>query len=542
MSSRKELAAIGCAFLFAGSLWSAAPPTQAVSTRPGPGPCATRPYPTTSRPVKPILTGKDVWRFASAPSLRPMRVSVVVHRRGIARGRIFVAPYSADRMVGQTGSLILGNSGDPVWFRPLPSARLQSADFQVQAYRDPRTGRKEPVLTWWQGTLAIPPAYTNLPSGAPEPGSCYYLYDSSYRLVRTVRARNGYAADEHEFTLVNGGRDALFIASKPVPLDLRPYGGPENGAIEDSEVQEINLATGRLIFTWDMLSHVDPADSEVSASTATSSGGVWDAFHMNSVDVGPHGQLLISARNMWAVYDVSMRTGSILWQIGGKKNDFSSGRNARFYWQHDARFRPGNKLSMFDDGCCNLPDGKPEQESHGLILKLDFRSWHVTAVRAYYHQPALFSATQGNLQRLRNGNEFVGWGENAYYSEYQSAGNTARNALASLLYDAKMPGSNISYRTFRYRWTGTPYYPPSLAVRGQVAYASWNGSTLTRGWRVLEGSDPSHLRVVVWRAKSTGFETAVPVPGRALYYQVQALSATGKVLRSSRVAKTTKSG
>jgi hypothetical protein len=541
MTSGKEAGAVACAFLVAGGLAFAGPPAQAVSARPALALCATRPYPTTSKPVKPILTGPDVWRFVSAPGLRPMRVTVIVRRRGTARGRIFTAPYTTGRMVGQTGSLILGDSGEPVWFRPLPSPRLENADFQVQSYRDPRTGVREPVLTWWQGTLAIPPAYTNVPSGAPEPGSCYYIDDSRYRLVRTVKARNGFTADEHEFTLTRSG-DALFIASRPVPLDLEPFGGPRKGAIEDSEVQEINLATGRLVFTWDMLSHVDPADSKTPASTATSSGGVWDAFHMNSAELGPGGQLLISARNMWAIYDVSMRTGKILWQLGGTRSDFTFGRGASFFWQHDARFRPGNKISMFDDGCCALPDGKPEQESHGLILRLSFRARHATAVRTFFHQPVLFSATQGNLQRLGNGNEFVGWGQNPYYSEYESAGNTARDPRMSLLYDAKMPGSNLSYRTFRQRWTGRPYYRPNIAVRGRgrevTIYASWNGSTLTRAWRVLGGTEPGHLRVIVRRVRSTGFETAVrlPVPDRLLFFQVEALSATGRVLRASRVA------
>lgn len=80
--------------------------------------------------------------------------------------------------------------------------------------------------------------------------------DSHYRLFRTVFARNGFNADEHEFILTRRGT-ALFIASRTVPMDLRPYGGPEDGAILDSEVQEVDLATGKLVFSWDMLRHVN---------------------------------------------------------------------------------------------------------------------------------------------------------------------------------------------------------------------------------------------------------------------------------------------
>lgn len=503
-------------------------------------PCATTPFPPSQNPPAPILSGPDVWEFVTAPGLRPMRVQVTTRKPGTARGGILVGPFSADQMVGQTGALINDDDGDPVWFRPLPSVNLQNADLRVQTYRNSRGRREQPVLTWWQGSIALPPYYTNLPAGAPEPGGCYYIVDSHYRLLRTVFARHGYYPDEHEFTLTRRGT-ALFIASRPVPMDLTPYGGPADGAILNSEVQEVDLATGKLVYSWNALDHLDPADSEEPVSSASQSDGVWDAFHINSVDEGSKDQLLISARNMWAIYDVAKKSNRTRWQLGGKKSDFTFGPNADFYWQHDARFRPDSRISMFDDGCCDLPDGAPEQESHGLILNLDFRHWKATVSRTYYHEPPLEVPTQGNLQSLPNGNKFIGWGQTPYYSEYRNAGNTQGNGSYNLLYDARMPGSNISYRVYRNEWVGTPYYPPSAAARsigGQTAvYASWNGSTETRAWQVLAGSRPRSLSVVVRRTARTGFETSVVTNAQGPYFQVRALDGKGRALRSSRVVK-----
>ncbi|WP_307821770.1 arylsulfotransferase family protein [Streptomyces coffeae] len=251
--------------------------------------------------------------------------------------------------------------------------------------------------------------------------------------------------------------------------------------------------------------------------------------------------MLISARNMWAIYGVSRKTGAIRWQLGGKESDFTFGPNARFYWQHHARFRPGHRISMFDDGCCNQPDGTPEQQSHGLILNLDFHTHRATVERTYYHDPALFAASQGNTQALSGGNQFIGWGQESYYSEYAEAGNTGSTPSRNLLYDARMPGSDISYRAFRQAWVGTPYYPPKAAVRTRdghrVVYASWNGSTRTRAWQVLAGPDPRSLSVVVRHAPRAGFETAVTTRGRGPYFQVKALDASGKVLRTSAVVR-----
>ncbi|MEU6091520.1 arylsulfotransferase family protein [Streptomyces sp. NPDC047085] len=525
-----------------GFAFASCPPSATASSPPDrPHLCATQPAPPTGSATTPppITSGSGVWSFVSEPALHPQRVTVTAHKPGTAPGKIFVGPYAIGTAVfGQTGALISDDSGDPVWFRPLPSPDLQNADFKVQTYHNRRTGKAQPVLTWWQGSIAIPPTYTNLPGGAPEPGGCYYIYDDHYRLLKTVFAHHGFSPDEHEFLLTRRGT-ALFIASKPVPMDLTRYGGPKDGAILDSEIQEVDLETGKLVFSWDLLDHLDPADSEVPASDAAASGGVWDAYHLNSLDEGPRGELLISVRNFWAIYEISKKTGKARWQLGGKNSDFTFGPDADFYWQHDARYGPDNKISLFDDGCCNQPDGTPEQESHGLVLDLDFDHRRATAVRTYYHQPALFSASQGNTQALANGDKFVGWGQSSYYSEYANAGNTKGNGSENLLYDAKMPGSNISYRAFRNTWVGKPYYPPSAAAKtdngNSVVYASWNGSTQTRAWRVLAGPDPDSLSVVVRHAERTGFETAVRTAHRGPYFQVEALDDEGHVLKSSDV-------
>ncbi len=497
--------------------WAGGPPDpDPPANGPRPALCATAPAAAANggdpAGQPPITSGNQVWSFVSAPQLRPMRVTVTTHRAGTAPGQIFVAPYSRSTMVGQTGSLILDDGGDPVWFRPLPSTNLRNADFSVQTWYDPATGTSQPVLTWWQGTIASPPTGPNRPDGTPEPGGCYYVYDSQYRLRQTVTARNGFRADPHEFRLTTRGT-ALFIASRPEPADLRPYGGPADGAILNSEVQEVDLATGELVFSWNIRAHVDPAESQVPASDAVASGGVWDAYHVNSVDESPDGQLLISARNMWAAYAIDRDSGDVQWRLGGRHSDFTLGPDASFSWQHDARFRPDNRISMFDDGCCHQPGGPPERQSHGLILNLDFDNHTATVDRTYHHKPALSSRSQGNLQSLPNGNEFVGWGQSPHYSEYAGDGNAQGDGLRNLRYDARMPGENTSYRAFRHEWVGTPYYPPSVAVRHEgarsVIHASWNGSTQTRAWQVLAGADPDSLAVVVEHAMRTGFETAV---------------------------------
>lgn len=467
----------------------------------------------------------EVWHFVTEPNLHPMRVSVQVRQPGLAPGLIFVAPYALPAtpgtLVGQSGVLIMDNEGNPVYFRGLPVAKQeQVTDFRAQILNG------QPVLTWWQGQLSGA-VESVLPPGCALPGARFFILDNHYRLVRTISARNGFTSDVHEFLLTTRGT-ALFSAIQRVFADLTPYGGVAGGSYMDDAIQEIDLRTGRLVFEWHMSDHVPLSDSIVPAPTSPDE--VWDPYHLNSIDEGTDGRLLVSARHTWAVFEISRDTGDILWQIGGKQNQFSFPPDAAFYWQHHARYRPGG-ISLFDDGCCGPPYLDPLQEGHGLILDLDFDNFTASVRRAYPHDPVLFPSSQGDMQALSNGNEFIGWGSEPHYSEYAADG--------TVLYDVLMPGADLSYRAFRNTWAGFPSTPPRVAVREaggrRVVYASWNGSTETAAWLLLAGRFPAVLSPVA-RFPRTGFETAMATDAAGPVYRVKALDAGGRVLATSGVA------
>jgi hypothetical protein len=485
-----------------------------------------------------------VWSFVSAPQLHPMKVNVLTLNPGAALSPIFVAPYdqSTDpsQLVGETGPLIMDGSGNPIWFQPLSATnKVQAIDFQAQ------TLFGKPVLTWWQGTIAgITPS--NLPAGTSLAGGHFVIYNQNYREIKVVRAPKGFSMDEHEFLITPQG-DAYYIALRPVKADLSPYGGPTHGVLEDPQVQEVNLRTGKLIFAWDLAAHVPVSDSVVPVPTTP--GQPWDAYHINSIDVSPDGtQLLVSARNTWGIYDISLNTGQILWQIGGKHNQFSFPSNlitgpygSAFQYQHDARFVPGG-ISLFDNGGLGAPpDGGPYGAGRGLILNLDVTNHTASLARApYYHDPALYPNTQGNLQVLGNGNVFVGWGSDSqssgvlssYYTEYSNSG--------SVLADFVLAGQDISYRALSLPWVGVPLTKPAAAVtdaNGQTTvYASWNGSTETAAWELLAGPTRASLSPVSITSR-TGFETAIATTAAGPFYEVKALDASGKVLKASTVMR-----
>lgn len=498
--------------------------------------CGSIPYPSNTGFITPdpIINSPQVWSFVSEPDLHPMKITVNIFESGTSSGLIFLAPYgfSDNAMYGQSGALILDNLGNPFWFRPLSSPNLMNTDFRMQTYKC------QPVLTFWQGTLATPPAYTNAPGGSSEPGSCYYIFDNTYALIKTVSAKKGFISDIHEF-LLTPHNTALLLSTKAVPMDLTPYGGPQNGFVQDFAIQEIDLDTNELVFFWDALEHIPLSDSFEPASNAFSSGNIWDAFHLNSIGLTDDvNDIIVSGRNTWTIYRINKPLQNIVWRLGGKQSSFTIESGAAFSWQHDARFLPDNTVSLFDDNSDG--SGAPGPPSHGLILQLDLTHWTASLSRTYFHDPNITVASQGNVQSLADGNKFIGWGQSQYYSEYAEAGNTESNPSLNLLYDAQMPSPNFTYRAYRNSWVGKPYYPPSIGIQAATnaitVYASWNGSTETTQWQVFAGSKSKKLSLVGFAAK-TGFETAIPVSSKGPYFQVKALNANGQVIEESNIIK-----
>ncbi|HTZ64971.1 MAG TPA: arylsulfotransferase family protein [Solirubrobacteraceae bacterium] len=436
----------------------------------------------------------------SRPDLRIPALTVARSEPGASADPIFVAPYNAPD--GQAGAVIADNDGEPIWEHPL--ADKVTTDFRVQSYRG------SPVLTWWEGSI-------ELGHGVGE----YVIADASYRTVRRVQAGRGLRGDLHEFLITP--RDTALLTSYVVThADLSAVAGPRRGTIQDAIFQEIELATGAVLFEWRSLDHIPIQESYAPV------GADWDFFHINSVDLDHDGSFLVSARSTHTVYKID-RSGTIRWRLGGKHSDFRMGPGTDFAWQHDARRQPEGALTVFDNGATPAV----ERLSRGLILELNERAMTATLLHQYRH-PRILAGSQGSVQLLANGNVFVGWGEAPRVSEFDRSGR--------MLFDAILGERYESYRAFRLPWTGRPAELPALALiprgRDLTAYASWNGATQVDSWQLLAGADVNDLRAAA-SVRATGFESALPITAAGPCFAAQALDVTGSSLARSNVVTAT---
>lgn len=445
----------------------------------------------------------DVMAFHSRPDLDPPAVRMDQPGGDPGDERIFLGPEEGPV---QSGAMILDPDGKLVWFHPVPRGQVVT-DFRMQHY----LGR--PALTFFEGYIG---------SGAGNGED--HIMDTSYRQVAVVRAANGLRADMHEFDLLPGGR-ALITAYFPVRWADSPAPGSRKEVVLDGVVQEIDIRTGLLLYQWDSLDHVPLSASYV----APDKHKPYDYFHINSVHSDRDGNLIISSRNTWTAYKVSARDGRILWRLGGKDSTFKLPRADTFSFQHDVRAdAPGDRLvTLFDNGA-GPPD--VQSESRGVTLGLDFRRRTARAVRVLQHSPPLLAHFEGNVQQLADGDEFLGWGQRPYFTEF-SAGR--------VVLDGHFVNSNPSYRAYLESWNATPATRPAISATsrgaGTTVYVSWNGATTVAHWRLLAGVQPGALKAVA-TVPWSGFETTITGPAQR-YAAVQALDPAGRVIAHSRTIR-----
>jgi hypothetical protein len=441
-----------------------------------------------------------VQRYATQPDWEPPSVTVTTAKPGRAPGLVFIAPKAGR---GQDGPMIIDDAGRLVWFKPIGDGDL-AADFRVQSY----LGR--PVLTWWEGRL-----FTGDGAGTG------VIYDTSYRKIAGVHAGNGYPFDLHEFTLTPRGTAVITVYQR-FKKDLRNWGGTRSGRIVDSIVQEIDVKTGLVLFEWHSLGDVGLSESYVPPPEKR--GFEWDYMHVNSVAEDSQGNFIVSGRNTWTVYKVGRASGKVVWRLGGKKSDYTLGPGVAFAWQHSARPQADGTLSIFDNDAGTKPVRK---SSRALTLTLDGVGRTATLKTAFTHPGGLSSATQGNVELLPNGNQFVGWGSQRYFSEFTPSGE--------LVFDGRIAKGNDTYRAFRYPWSARPAAPPRIAATPEngetTVRASWNGATGVASWQVLGGVAATGLTVIA-TLPNAGFETAVTVPAQG-FVAMRALDAAGNALAAS---------
>lgn len=355
-------------------------------------------------------------RQAAASQTQPAVVPVAAMNVVTQSNQAFDAEIFYTDMGAAAAIAIADRHGTLSWTN---TQGVTCTDFRRQQYRG------EPVYTWWESNRSGMAAYTN---------GQIIIADRDHTELTRFATADGQSPDEHEFLVV--GDQAYITSYVKTNVDLRTVGGPRNGLVMDAQWCQVDLPSKKIVRRWSPLEHIDLTESYAGIPDDATTEP-WDFFHINSIEPLPDGNILISARHTWGLYKIDP-TGRISWRLGGKASDFEVPKNARFAWQHDARWEGDGIIRLFD----NATDGTVpiHDQSSILWLEVDEDAMTVKRHKIFTHPDKLVAEAMGNAQLLENGNVLVGWGTAKRITEFSAHGE--------VLFDATLPAP--TYRAYKF--------------------------------------------------------------------------------------------
>ncbi len=286
------------------------------------------------------------------------------------------------------------NHGVPVWWYDNPSDPINAAFY----------GQDQ--IGWWLE-----------PPGAGFDEGTYTIRDLNGNVkVAVGNPSAGTGLDLHDFQVLPNG-DYLGIQYVNATLDLSSWGLSTTQPILNCQIVELN-PQGQLVWSWSTVAHID-----VATENANWHSEVPDVIHMNSIqEVG--NQIIMSARELDAVYDINMTTGNIIWKLGGTPTPQSLTVVGNTYpqvfsGQHDAR--------RLADGSITVHDNATQETGHAsraLRFQIDTATNTATIVEdvtdANHPGP---SPCCGSVDKFRLGNWVIYWGASNYVTELTPSGS-----------------------------------------------------------------------------------------------------------------------
>ncbi|MEI8133495.1 MAG: aryl-sulfate sulfotransferase [bacterium] len=253
--------------------------------------------------------------------------------------------------------------------------------------------------------------------------SKFYGLDSHYVKVDSFSAVHGYETDYRELTVRPDGRYAVIaIERRHVNMRTIVSDGDSNALVLVPIIQVFDKSHN-LLFEW---KSIDSGHFAITDAThETLSGGTIDCVHANSIDFEGDTALLFSSRNMDEVTKIDARTGTIVWRLGGKNNQFTfTNDTVPISHQHDVRRLPNGNITIFDNG--NYRKGR-KPYSRVVEYALNEIAKTATKVWEYRHTPDVYTSAMGSAERLPSGNTLVGWGlsDSLTATEVTPSGSTA---------------------------------------------------------------------------------------------------------------------
>ena len=376
------------------------------------------------------------------PSNFPVITIDLANSAKSAPGNIFIAPNSN---LGVTSDflIIADNAGKPVFERDMsPTDVLHKVPVAVQDFK---MGLHNTVSYFKLDTVLHGEIFL---------GTVYVL-NSHYKIIDSFQCGNGYHADGHDFKLLPNGHVLLVAYDPRDSVDMRVVTGDPNASshatVFGAIIQELDT-NKKVIFqwrSWDYFNDTDATHLRLNNPNETS----FDYAHINSVAMDTDGMIIASFRHMDEVTKINPKNGHIIWRWGGKHNYFTFiGDTLQFSHQHDVQRIPNGNITMWDNGNYHKSvwgDGSSHDTAFSRAIEYELdESGPLTARAVWEFRDLPFSSAAGNVQRLANGNTFIGFG----FLNAPNAMEVTPNG--EKVFQLSLALGTFNYRSFRFEFPG----------------------------------------------------------------------------------------
>jgi hypothetical protein len=396
---------------------------------------------------------------------------------------------------GRPYNIIFDNTGLPVWYIRPPDERR---DFKVQS-------------NGW-ATMMIRDGYGGNGWG-------FIALDQNYNYVKTFRAVDGYATDEHELVVLPDSGYLLIVLKDHYNVDMSEHVPGDNRIVNVSEscIQEFS-ANDQKIFQWNAFDNFELKDVVPDELNQN-----YIRFpHMNAIAIDEDGHIVLSSRHISEITKIHRQTGEIIWRLGGAHNQFTFVNDSLdgFTWQHAVSALGNGHYLLFDNGNDHQP---PMSRSVEYALNTD--NMTATLVWEFRNPPnTSFSHYMGNTQRLPNGNTLINWavGDRPKLTEVRPNGEVA--------FEMNFVDRWECYRVSRHPWQGIALVP-TLIIEPHSNYLTLllnkYGDPDVDHYKIYSGTSPNPTTVL-----TTSEETLIELydleNNRRHYFRVTAVDKNGQ--------------
>lgn len=270
----------------------------------------------------------------------------------------------------------------------------------------------------------------------------YYVMDSLFRPLDTVYCQNGIFTDSHDFLILPNGNYAL-LGYESTTMDLSKFfffkkngtQGLSNAMVKSGVIQELS-PDKKVVFEWHSKEHY--AFDDIDTFYVSNLYDI-DWTHFNSLEYDIDGNYLVSVKHFNEITKVNRKNGSIMWRLGGNRNQFGFLNDSlKFMGQHHIRRLPNRFITLYDNGF-NRGTFHPETAKE---YRIDEFHKSVTLIWSHVNNAKQWSYGYGSVQIVPGKTTLISYGR----SDKGQVIFNQLNQKNKIIYEVRGRDSLYSYR------------------------------------------------------------------------------------------------